>query len=251
MTRVNGDAFTPQVFERLTRARTAGDAITSAQPIVDELLRRVNRSMWASRLSVMRTQFGLNGGDAFLTTGNYIHGDPGNWYAFHRNGRWEPQFNIGVFGHRPGRPGYIRIGLGAALGLASADPEREAGLPRLRSFVGNFQWLARSDQRGLMGAALQVGRPLVECVGAAPDTALTQKICSWFGSLDATVVSWAFVGRILTLDVSVGVTMRSGPSRLRASRRQGRPRCRPRGRRPAGGNRHVSGPVDAGRSGIY
>ena len=159
--------------------------------------------MWASRLSVMRTQFGLNGGDAFLTTGNYIHGDPGHWYVFHRNGRWEPQFNIGMFGHRADRPGYIRIGLGAALGLASADPEREAGLRRLRSFFGNFQWLARSDRLGLMSAALEVGRPFVECVGALPEpSANPKRICSWFGSLDATVIPWAFVGRILSADVS-------------------------------------------------
>ncbi len=149
----------------------------------------------------MRIKCGLNGGDAFLTAGNYIHAVPSHWYVFHRNGRWEPQFNIGMFGSRPNQPGYLRIGLGAALSLASADPDREAGLRRLRSFFGNVQGLALSNKRHLMFDALQIGRPLVECVGsAAVRSTDPEQICSWLGSLDVTGVRWAFVGRLLSPD---------------------------------------------------
>ncbi len=196
------NGFTPEVFARLGRASTQGDAITSVERLVDPLLTKLNRSMWASRFSVMRNQFGLNGGDAFLTSGNYIHGDCGHWYVFHRGGRWEPQFNVGMFGTRADHPAYMRVGIGFNLTLASIDPGREAGLRSARSFFGNLRWLARSPKRRLVASALASGRPLVECVGAPPEASGDpERIIRWAASVDPDLVRWVFLGRILSPEV--------------------------------------------------
>lgn len=195
------EAFTPSVFARLGRCASGPDAVSSCERVVDAMLAKLNRSMWASRLSALRTSFGLNGGEAFLTRGNYVHGSAGHWYVFHRNGRWEPQFNIAMYGQKPGqRPG-LRIGLGCALNLASADPEREAGLRQLRSLFMNLQWVARSTKRQLLMDALSLGRPIVESVGAdGPAQTTPEGIVDWLRSLDGHDASWVFVGRGLSPD---------------------------------------------------
>ncbi len=189
-------------FERLGRAGTGADAISSCGSTIDDILRKLNRSMWASRLSVLRTRFGLNGGDAFLTSGNYVHGSAGQWYVFHRNGRWEPQFNVGMYGIRQGQEPYLRIGLGANLTLASADPDREAGLRQLRSLFMNLQWAARSKKRALLVSALSVGRPITESVGApGPVQGTSDGIGDWLSTFDSSQAAWVFVGRALSLNV--------------------------------------------------
>lgn len=157
--------------------------------------------MWASRFSVLRTQFGLNGGDAFLTSGNYLHGSAGHWYLFHRNGRWEPQFNIGMFGGGPGQPRYLRIGLGAGLSSASADPNREAGFRQLRSLFMNMQWLARSSRSSVLTDALALGAPLVEAIDIPTPSAVTpESAVHWLAHVDAGSTPWVFVGRKLSPD---------------------------------------------------
>ena len=194
--------LTRATFERLGRARTAPDAIGGCGRTIDDILLKLNRSMWASRFSVLRTRFGLNGGDAFLTSGNYVHGGAGHWYVFHRNGRWEPQFNIGMNGVHPGQEPYLRVGLGANLTMASADPDRESGLRQLRSLFINLQWVARSSHRPLMLNALSVGRPIAESVGVqGPRAATGEAIASWLASVDVQDAAWVFVGRAFSLTV--------------------------------------------------
>jgi hypothetical protein len=89
---------------------------------------------------------------------DYIHGGHTHWYIYHRGDRWEPQFNVGMFGAPPGRQ-YLRIGVGFSLTLNSRDPDRQARLEGLYSLFCGFQSSIRGAGRQAFEDAL--GQPLI------------------------------------------------------------------------------------------
>lgn len=197
--------FTSEDFDRLGRTRSEADAICCAQLKIDRLLGKLNKTMFASRFMAMRNGMGLTGHELFFTNGQYIHGNhKGHWYLFHRGGRWEPQFNIGMYGTRADHQRYLRIGVGFNLTLASADPNRQNGQSQAKSLFRNLQALARSKRSALIQEAFGTWPCLVEYVGvdqlAVPVKPLD--IVRWVGhKLDADDTLWVFLGRSLSPDV--------------------------------------------------
>lgn len=195
--------FTAADFDRLARTTSEAAAIGSQAAKIDDLLRRLNRTMFASKFMKVRTNMGLNGDELFSTKSNYVHGgDNQHWYVFHRGGRWEPEFNVGMYGTPQNGERYLRIGIGFNLTLASQDPDRIAGQRNVKELFRNLQAVARSvEGRTEMAVALQVGRAKAEHIphegpGLPTDP---EGIVSWLGrKVSADDTRWVFVGRALS-----------------------------------------------------
>lgn len=194
------EGFTAADFDRLGATASEDAAINCLRLKIDYLLTRINGSMAAQRFLGARRSLGMNSEEMFLTKGNYVHGDRGHWYVFHRGGRWEPEFNIGMYG---GTRRYIRVGIGFNLTKDSADPNRDAGQLMVKAHFRNFQSLARSVGHALIVEALQRGAPLAESMGAVPQRSLTTPtaIVGWLGKLDVDTEPWIFAGRMLSPEV--------------------------------------------------
>jgi hypothetical protein len=201
----NATGFTAADFDRLARTTSEASAIESQAAKIDALLHRLNQTMFASRFSAARMWL-EKPGDLFLTKGNYVHGgDNQHWYVFHRGGRWEPEFNIGMYGRPQNGERYLRIGLGFNLTLASADPDRENGLKKARTLFRSLQAGAQTpDGRVEVVAALQTGRAKAEHVsqdGPAVPSA-PEDIADWLARrVNADDTRWVFVGQALSPDI--------------------------------------------------
>lgn len=197
--------FTAADFDRLARTTSEATAIESQAAKIDDLIRRLNQTMFASRFAAAR-QWLEKPGDLYLTKGNYVHGgDNQHWYVFHRGGRWEPEFNIGMYGRPQNGERYLRIGLGFNLTLASADPDREQGLKRAKALFRSLQAGARSPEgRAEIIAALQTGRAKAEHIPSAVPVLPTtpETIADWVArQVHPDDTRWVFVGRALSPDV--------------------------------------------------
>lgn len=214
-------ALTPTAKERATTGFTArefamletlgpDEAVRALRPRIEALFDTVNASSIAARIVEARhppSRLGRFGGtgesSSKLFHANSIHPDSiGHIYAFHRGGRWEPQFNIGWFSSPQNPANSVRIGLGFNTSAAGRDPDRLAGQERVLAFFDRFQQtVERSWKRELarwMGANrgfLQYGHqpPATDML---PDTAIERLL----SCRNAAALEWIFLGRWLFLD---------------------------------------------------
>ena len=196
--------FTAADFDRLGRTASEPDAISSQSQKIDALIHGLNQTTFASRFMAARTSMGLNAEGLYSAKGEYVHGgDNGHWYIFHRGGRWEPEFNIGMYGTRPGRERYLRIGLGFNLTLASKDPNRQHGQQRVKELFRNLQWASRSSSKAAVVSAVTIGRAKAEHVGEPTNTPpqSPDAIADWVARhVDPDATRWLFIGRALSPD---------------------------------------------------
>jgi hypothetical protein len=201
-------AFDVGAFERLGRCATEKDSINCLSPQVDRLIHILNGLPCCQRLTAFRERWATNRStmgffaDRPFGDVDYIHGDRGHWYIYHRGGRWEPQFNIGMFGAAPGGRRYLRIGVGFSLTLNSRDPDRIARLQGLSSLFCVFQTLLRGPEREKVRRLLHDQRhATLERDGAIPDASIVtpEGMIEWTAALTKPS-GWVFLGTRLHAD---------------------------------------------------
>jgi hypothetical protein len=192
--------FTAREFAMLENL-SAPDACTALGPRIEALFEAINASSTATRIVEARQRHGESGSKLFHAN-SFYPGETGHIFAFHYGGRWEPQFNLGWFGHPPMPAGCVRIGLGFNTSQAGRDVDRVSGQEQVLQFFDRFQrQVAKSWTRelarwmSLNGGFIQYGdRP--PAVDLLPERAV-----EWLVNCqNAASLGWVFVGRWLFLD---------------------------------------------------
>ncbi|HEY3381504.1 MAG TPA: tetratricopeptide repeat protein [Vicinamibacterales bacterium] len=123
-----------------------GDIAARFGPRVQDLLRRVNTLGSAVEAASVRE---AGHKQLFRVSRSDVHAQHGHWFAFSHGGRWEPQFNIGMFGGSRHGDDWLRVGVGFNLNDRGHDADRAAGLVRVRAHFRHFQSLLSSPRGSL------------------------------------------------------------------------------------------------------
>jgi hypothetical protein len=133
---------------------------------------------------------------------SYYAGMHGHIFAFHHGGRWEPQFNLGMFSANPWGENSFRVGIGFNMSPAGSDPDREAGQANSLAWFERFQqqlagtWRSHVvDWMGANGGFIQYGE-------RGPSTELMPKqAVEWIVNCrNPAGIGWVFVGTWLFVD---------------------------------------------------
>lgn len=203
MAPVRSDAasgFTPQDFYTLGQL-PAPDAVKALTVKFESLLMSLNEQRTSARIVDARNRAGQSGSRLFRRN-SFYPGSHGHVFGFHHGGRWEPQFNIGMFSANPWGTSAFRIGLGFNMSPAGSDPDREAGQANTLAWFDAFQEELRSAWRGHLvewmskyGGFIQFGER-----GPALDM-LPKEAVEWITNCrNPAGIGWVFVGRWLFPD---------------------------------------------------
>ena len=203
MAPVRSDAasgFTPQDFYTLGQL-PASDAARALGPKFESLLTSLNEQRTSVRIVDARNRAGQSGSKLFRRN-SFYPGDHGHVFAFHHGGRWEPQFNVGMFSANPWGVGSFRMGIGFNMSPAGTDPDREAGQANTVAWFERFQEELRSTWRGHLvdwmgkyGGFIQFGDR-----GPATDM-LPKQAVEWITNCrNPAGIGWVFAGRWLFPD---------------------------------------------------
>ena len=189
--------FTPQDFYTLGQLASA-DAARALGPKFELLLLSLNEQRTSARIVDARNRAGQSGSKLFRRN-SFYSGMHGHIFAFHHGGRWEPQFNVGMFSANPWGESCFRLGIGFNMSPAGSDPDREAGQANtLASFERFQQQVARAWRGHLVewmakyGGFIQFGER-----GPATDL-LPEPAVEWLiNCRNPAGIGWVFVGRWL------------------------------------------------------
>lgn len=215
-------SFNGTDFELLGRTTTESDAADALRSNVDSLIRGLNTLRVSESINSTRKlwQTEVGPGKFFrpeVWRGvDYIHGSAGHWYIYNRGGRWEPQFNIGMYGI-PGH-GYLRVGLGFNLTTRSRDPERMAGAEQIRALFMAFHSLASGRLRQQLTVLASRRWALMEQDSDSPAAQIQKgpEAIHWVASRRSSALPrWCFLGRALHLSDDSAREILADPRQLR------------------------------------
>jgi tetratricopeptide (TPR) repeat protein len=192
--------FTAQDFYTLGQL-PASEAARALGPKFESLLISLNEQRTSARIVDARNRAGQSGSKLYRRNSFYA-GDHGHVFGFHHGGRWEPQFNVGMFSANPWGVSSFRMGLGFNMSSAGSDPDREAGQANTLAWFEKFQDELRSTWRGHLvdwmgkyGGFIQFGDR-----GPATDMLPKQGV-EWITNCrNPAGIGWVFVGRWLFPD---------------------------------------------------
>ena len=194
--------FTAQDFYTLGQL-PASEAARALGPKFESLLISLNEQRTSARIVDARNRAGQSGSKLYRRNSFYA-GDHGHVFGFHHGGRWEPQFNVGMFSSNPWGVSSFRMGIGFNMSSAGSDPDREAGQANTLAWFEKFQDELRSTWRGHLvewmgkyGGFIQFGDR-----GPATDM-LPKQAVEWITNCrNPAGIGWVFVGRWLFPDKS-------------------------------------------------
>jgi tetratricopeptide (TPR) repeat protein len=192
--------FTAQDFYTLGQL-PASEAARALGPKFESLLISLNEQRTSARIVDARNRAGQSGSKLYRRNSFYA-GDHGHVFGFHHGGRWEPQFNVGMFSANPWGVSSFRMGIGFNMSSAGSDPDREAGQANTLAWFEKFQDELRSTWRGHLvdwmakyGGFIQFGDR-----GPATDM-LPKQAIEWITNCrNPAGIGWVFVGRWLFPD---------------------------------------------------
>jgi hypothetical protein len=198
--------FTVHDFDALGHLAPV-EAARALAPKIELLLQSVNEQRTAARIVEARNRAGQSGSKLFHRN-SYHPGANGHIYAYHHGGRWEPQFDLGLFSATPWGANWMRIGLGFNLSDSGRDDRVQAtsrgddGLEQILGYFETFQRQAASawrghlvDWMGTSGGFIQYGAR-----GPAIDLLPKQAVEWLINCRNPAGHGWVFVGRWLSLE---------------------------------------------------
>ena len=130
-----------------------------------------------------------------------MHPGDAHWYVFNLGGRWEPQWNIGMYGGPP-VGNWLRIGIGFNLAEEGAETDRASGVTLVRDRFRRFQRILTSPRRSLFlgwmvkeNARLEYGRR-----GPRLEVREPSQAASLIAEFDPERSAWIFFGKWLQID---------------------------------------------------
>ena len=211
----------PQVFNGFQRRDFAelylcprGEIQSRFAPRVVDLVRRVNalgssHEIAGVREAGRRQLFRLGRAD--------VHAHAGHWFVFNLGGRWEPQFNIGMFGGPKKGGDWLRIGIGYNLSDRGTDPDPAEGMRDARAHFQKFQKLLGSGRRSLfLGWMIKEDGLIQHNDGAGPrlDLADPARALDEIVGADPRSTDWVFFGKWLSPDREEDVPLLADPVSL-------------------------------------
>jgi hypothetical protein len=165
-------------------------------PRVVDLVRGINALPSSPELAAIRNPQQRT---LFRTGLPDVHTDPRHWYVFNLGGRWEPQFNIGMYSRDEGVGDWFRIGIGLNLTLAGRSPDPEAGREQVRGYLHRLQQLLRSERRHLLTAwmASEGGRVQFQIAPPRLDLSDPGQAADLVANCVVEKTEWVFYGKWL------------------------------------------------------
>jgi tetratricopeptide (TPR) repeat protein len=174
-----------------------GEVAARFAPRVVDLMRRVNALQSSAEIAAVREPgrrqlFRLSRAD--------VHGRAAHWFVHNAGGRWEPQFNIGMYGGRERSGDWLRIGLGYDLSDAGREAGAEEGQRMVREHYRRFQSLLASPRRSLLAGWMIKEGGLVEHNADGPRLDLREapRAADFLATTDVDRTRWAFAGKWLS-----------------------------------------------------
>ncbi len=170
-------------------------------PKMEALLMSLNEQRTAARIVEARNAAGQSGAKLFHR--NSFHaGESGHIYAYHHGGRWEPQFNLGMYSDTAATENCFRAGIGFNLTQDGRSPEPSSGQEQAVGFFELFQQQLQGSWRALLvdwmsqaGGFIQLGTR-----GPAMELMPEQSVDALVSCRNPVAVGWIFVGRWLFLN---------------------------------------------------
>jgi tetratricopeptide (TPR) repeat protein len=174
-----------------------GEVQARFAPRVVDLIRRLNALPSAVEIAAVREP---GRRQLFRLSRAEVHARAGHWSVASAGGRWEPQFNVGMYGGRERSSDWLRVGLGFDLSDSGRDADVEAGLRQVREWFKRFQGLLASPRRSLLSGWLIKEGGYVECDGSGPRADFTEasQAAEWLASADPSRLGWVFAGKWLS-----------------------------------------------------
>jgi tetratricopeptide (TPR) repeat protein len=203
MAPVRSDAasgFTPQDFYTLGQLAPT-DAARALGAKFESLLMSLNEQRTAARIVDARNRAGLSGSKLFRRN-SFYPGQHGHMFAFHHGGRWEPQFNVGMFSQNPWGVNALRIGIGFNMSPAGSDPDREAGQASALAWFDRFQQALATTWRGHLVEWMSTSSGFIQYGDRGPALDMMPKqAVEWLVNCrNPAGIGWVFAGRWLFLD---------------------------------------------------
>jgi len=187
--------FGPADFADL-RACASREVRARFAPRVVDLVRRVN----VLQSSVEAAGIREPGKRQLFRAGRAeVHVHQAHWVVFNAGGRWEPQFNIGMYG-RPAAGNWLRIGLGFDLTDDGADADHAAVIARVRDHFRRFQEILASPRRSLFLGWMVKENGLIQYNEGGPRLDLREpsQAASLIAGADPERTEWVFFGKWLS-----------------------------------------------------
>jgi tetratricopeptide (TPR) repeat protein len=188
--------FQPRDFTELTLCPRNEVAARFAPRVVD-LVRRVNALQTSAEIAAIREP---GKRQLFRLSRAEVHGRAAHWFVYNAGGRWEPQFNIGMYGGRERSSDWLRIGLGYNLSDSGRETDAAEGIRIARDHFRRFQAVLGSPRRSLLTGWLIKEGGFVEHNGDGPrlDLREASQAAEMLAAADVDRTRWAFAGKWLS-----------------------------------------------------
>jgi tetratricopeptide (TPR) repeat protein len=198
--------FTTHDFDALGHLAPV-EAARALAPKIELLLQSVNEQRTALRIVEARSRAGQAGSKLFHRN-SYHAGANGHIYAYHHGGRWEPQFDLGLFSGTQWGGNWMRMGLGFSLAEGGRDDRVQAaaradeGPEQILAYFEAFQREVGSTWRGHLADWMATSGGFIQYGARGPALDLLPKqAVEWLATCrNPAGHGWIFVGRWLSLD---------------------------------------------------
>lgn len=192
--------FTAQDFHALGHLAPS-DAMRALGPKFESLLTSLNEQRTAARIVDARARAGRAGTRLFHKN-SYFSGGNGHIFAYQHGGRWEPQFNVGMFSDVPWGINAFRIGLGFNLSPDGRDHDRDGGQEQAVAYFEAFQRELAATWRGHLSEWMGKTGGFIQYSDRGPAMQMLPKdAVEWLVKCHNPVaLGWVFAGRWLLFD---------------------------------------------------
>lgn len=180
-------------FEELAGCRSS-ESVARFKARFADLCERLDELAFTERVKVARGSASRR----LFGPRNLLSGGPGHVHLYQTGGRWEPQFNLGLFSARPWKQDWLRVGLGFNLTPAGRDARPGEGFERVTARFLAFQEEIRAARREWLLKWLKDNDGLVQRAGRGPETDWKPAHAVEWLTTCSTNEKWVFVGCWLT-----------------------------------------------------
>lgn len=205
------NGFEARDFTELTLS-PRGDIQSRFGPRVIDLIRRVNALQSSIEIATLREP---GHKQLFRLSRSEVRALDGQWFVHNAGARWEPQFNIGMYGGAQRSGDWLRIGLAFDLSDRGNDPDPAAGLAQVRQAFQRFQTLLTSPRRSLFVGWMIKEEGRIEHNRRGPRVDLrVSDAADLLAQADPDRTDWVFLGKWLSPGDPEGAQVLADPVSL-------------------------------------
>lgn len=204
--------FTSRDFAEL-RFCEPRDVRARFAPRVVDLIKRVNALKSSEEIATVREP---GRRQLFRASRTDVHVDTANWFVHNAGGRWEPQFNIGMFADRGKTGDWFRAGVGFHLANDGAESAGGGGVNEVRRHFRHFQEILGTPSRSLFLGWMVKENGLIEIDGNGPRVDLRQpsQAVEALAGCEADRTAWVFFGKWLSIGETEDAAVLADPVEL-------------------------------------